>query len=89
MQLSIDAYAPLEEKRPSQIVRVSINGVPAGEIRFDGSYNRGWRTLQVPPEALSGQQVGVLQVTFEIDSPILRRTDFGMGLIALRLDRVS
>jgi hypothetical protein len=94
MHLSIDARGLLGEKHPSQSVTISVNGLAVGQIRFDDTYNRGWRTLPVPLNALTRSRQGILDVSFKIEQPV-RPAELGMGqdsrelgigLIAMRLD---
>jgi len=95
LRLTIEAQGLFGGQHPHQSVRVFVNDVPVGQIRFDGSENRGSRTFEVPLEARPSRSGGVLDVSFQIENPV-RPVDLGMGndprqlgmgLSSLRLDR--
>jgi hypothetical protein len=97
LRLTIEAQGLFGGQHPHQSVRVFVNDVPVGQIRFDGSENGGSRTFEVPLEARPSRSGGVLDVTFQIENPVRPadlgmgndRRELGMGLSSLRLDRVD
>jgi hypothetical protein len=94
LRLSIGAQGMFGGKEPVRTVKVAVNGVPAGSLRFDAVYDLGWRSLDIPADAAAHDPLGILVITFDIDHPSssidmgigLDQRQLGIGLVALRVD---